>query len=200
MVNRLLALGSLSNQFYAMRHGHSEANAAGIIISAPEWGVAQYGLSAKGADQVAESLTAKHGLDQTTRVVSSDFKRARETAEMVIKALECRYPMIEDNRLRERFFGGYDRGSDLVYPKMWDLDRIDPSHTENDVESANAVMARVTELVVELDGLYCDSTILLVAHGDILQILQTAFARQDASRHREQKHLETAEIRQLNYT
>lgn len=200
MVNRLLARGSLSNQFYAMRHGHSEANAAGIIISAPELGVAQYGLSAKGVEQVAKSLAAKHGLDKTARVVSSDFKRARETAEMVKKALECEYPVVQDTRLRERFFGRYDRGSDLVYPKVWDLDRIDPSHTENDVESASAVMARVTQLVVELDRLYCDSTILLIAHGDILQILQTAFARQDASRHREQKHLETAEIRPLNYT
>jgi hypothetical protein len=39
---------------------------------------------------------------------------------------------------------------------------------------------------------------VLVAHGDVLQILQTGFLRhEDASGHRSLEHLETATIREL---
>ena len=44
---------------------------------------------------------------------------------------------------------------------------------------------------------FADTTVLLVSHGDALQILQTAFHRMDASRHRQLDHLDTAEIRLL---
>ena len=40
-------------------------------------------------------------------------------------------------------------------------------------------------------------TVLLVAHGDVLQIAQTAFARADPTQHRDLPHLETAAVREL---
>jgi hypothetical protein len=40
--------------------------------------------------------------------------------------------------------------------------------------------------------------VILVAHGDVLQILQTGFLlHEDASKHRSLDHLETATIRKL---
>jgi hypothetical protein len=39
--------------------------------------------------------------------------------------------------------------------------------------------------------------VVLVAHGDVLQILQTAFARVDVTRHRSIEHLPTATLRAL---
>jgi probable phosphoglycerate mutase len=58
-------------------------------------------------------------------------------------------------------------------------------------------MARVTSVVVDCENRYSGQVILLISHGDALQILQTAFAGQDASTHRQLEHLQTAEIRQL---
>ena len=58
-------------------------------------------------------------------------------------------------------------------------------------------MRRATEVVWSLESYYDDQTFLLVAHGDTLQILLTAFKKYPASRQRELKHLETAEIRPL---
>ena len=197
MVNRLLAVRNLSNCYYAMRHGHSEANEAGIVVSDPKLGTEHYGLSGEGVDQVELALLKNHEIDRDTLIVSSDFKRAWETATLVHQKLNCASPLIADHRLRERFFGQYDGGSDSIYPKVWALDRIDPSTTRNEVESADAVMQRATELVVELEHEYRNIKILLVAHGDILQILQTAFAGLGAGQHRDQLHLETAEIRRL---
>jgi len=44
----------------------------------------------------------------------------------------------------------------------------------------------------------CNTVIILVAHGDVLQILQTGFEKMDGSRHRTHlPHLETAVPRHL---
>jgi probable phosphoglycerate mutase len=59
-------------------------------------------------------------------------------------------------------------------------------------------MARVTALVCDYEHKYAGATMLLISHGDALQILLTAFSKQDASEHRRQLHLETAEIRELS--
>jgi hypothetical protein len=58
-------------------------------------------------------------------------------------------------------------------------------------------MSLVTELIVGLEQRFVDTILLLVSHGDALQILQTAFAGRDASEHRQLQHLQTAEIRPL---
>ena len=39
--------------------------------------------------------------------------------------------------------------------------------------------------------------VVLVAHGDVLQILQTSFARVDVRQHRSLEHLQTATLREL---
>ena len=48
---RLPAL-PLKNRYFAMRHGQSEANAAGIIVSDPANGCPRYGLTPLGRQQV----------------------------------------------------------------------------------------------------------------------------------------------------
>jgi hypothetical protein len=50
----------------------------------------------------------------------------------------------------------------------------------------------------ESDGKKKKWKVILVAHGDVLQILQTGFLlHEDASKHRSLDHLETATIRKL---
>jgi len=83
------------------------------------------------------------------------------------------------------------------YQTVWNNDAIDSSHTINNAESADAVMKRVTKLIASLEKQYNSETFLLVAHGDTIQILQTAFKKLPASKQREMIHLETAEIRKL---
>ena len=180
-----------------MRHGHSEANEAGIVVSDPDLGTTGFGLSREGVGQVELTLSTNRELDQDTLIISSDFKRAWETAELMHTKLGCTCPLITDRRLRERYFGRHDGGSDSIYPQVWEMDRIDPSHTRNEIESADAVMQRAVDLIVELERDYRNIKIVLVAHGDVLQILQTAFARLSAGQHRDQPHLGTGELRRL---
>jgi broad specificity phosphatase PhoE len=136
-------------------------------------------------------------------------------------------PIVNDNRikydirLRERWFGQYDMTSDENYLNVWKEDAINSSHTINDVESVDDVMRRVTELIVEMETTTSrqrqrqqqqsssSSTqqpppspvhremIVLVAHGDVLQILQTAFLLNVSGRHHRTAvlHLDTATLR-----
>jgi len=196
-LNHLSSFDRLANRYFAMRHGHSLANQQGIIVSHPMNGCAGFGLSAQGVAQVRASLQQDRQLDASTVIVSSDFKRALESAAMVQQALTGAAPLEIDTRLRERHFGALELGPDSAYAEVWRRDAEDPDSDQRDVESANRVMARVTGLIVDLEQRYSGASLLLVSHGDALQILQTAFARQPASAHRQLQHLHTAEIRPL---
>jgi probable phosphoglycerate mutase len=196
-MNHLLDCRQLHNRFLVMRHGESEANRRALIISTPAAGISGYGLTQRGRNQVLASITANTQLDAATLIYSSDFKRALETAQIVHHRLGCRYPITIHAALRERCFGDLEGADHRNYEQVWQADAKNADHSGHHVEAANAVMARVTALVCELDRSHRSHTFLLVAHGDVLQLLQTAFHRQPAERHRSLTHLDTAEIRPL---
>lgn len=221
-VNHLLYRSSpLSNSFYALRHGQSLANVAKIISSDPAISTVEHGLSDLGKQQAKRAgeffacdyLESAFHHYQGVAIFTSDFKRARETASLFADELRKKeIPLYNDGvvletRLRERFFGELNGGPDTRYQDVWDVDVKDPNHNEYGVESANSVMGRTTKLIDELDFILCQSLseseprmwkCILVAHGDVLQILQTGFLKhEDASRHRSLQHLETATIREL---
>lgn len=196
-MNYLLEHSQLNNRYYALRHGHSIANQQGIIVSNPANGIDGFGLSRQGGEALRRLQPRRHGLDSTTRIISSDFRRARESAEILHEILCCKQPIALDMRLRERHFGTLELAPNDAYESVWQADAANPDDRYADGESANQVMARVTSLVTECEQRMTGINILLVSHGDTLQLLQTAFQREDASLHRRLPHLETAEIREL---
>jgi broad specificity phosphatase PhoE len=70
----------------------------------------------------------------------------------------------------------------------------------SDVEPVAAVLDRATGFIADLERQHSGRDILLVSHGDTLQILQAGFLRIDPSRHRSLPHLATAEFRRLHLT
>ena len=198
-MNSLLAFKTLNNRYFVMRHGQSMANREGLIVSTPENGIESYGLSDEGRLQAEHSIVESNTLDDTVQIISSDFKRARETAEIVQKLLNTTQKLVLDERLRERDFGDFELTSNVNYQTVWDNDAINSAHTLDNAESADSVMNRATSLVASLERGFKGMMFLLVAHGDTLQILQTAFQKLSATKQRELKHLETAEIRELFY-
>ena len=199
-MNNLLEIDHLSNRYFAMRHGHSIANQQGIIVSHPDNGIDQFGLSELGRTQVKASLQDSGLHDVNTIIVSSDFSRARESAEIACTLLGCVAAISFDLRLRERNFGELELTSDSGYEDVWREDAANSDSHHRGVESVNEVMSRVTSVVTEYEVQYSNATILLVSHGDALQILQTAFARMEGSAHRQLDHLHTAQIRQLQFS
>ncbi len=179
-----------------MRHGESEANEKGIIISSPLVGVSRYGLTEKGRAEVLKKARTINQQLHLDCVISSDFLRALETARIL--AAECHIQEIHTSALlRERSFGSLEGGDDSAYQRVWELDAIDPDHHEYGVESCREVAKRVLEFISDCENTYSGSTILVVAHGDVLQIHYCAVHGIPVRLHRTVPNIEKAEIRPL---
>ncbi len=191
----------LRNSYFALRHGRSIANEAGIIVSDPARGVAGYGLSEGGRAQLRADLARwrSSGLPfsaHAARCYSSDFLRARQTAELFCTAFGLPSPDLTA-LLRERSFGELDGGPDGRYDEVWREDERSANHHAFGCESTNDVGARLTEFLaaMEEEG---PRVIVAVAHGDTLQILQTCVLGIPTNHHRRLAHLEPGELRCLN--
>jgi broad specificity phosphatase PhoE len=195
-VNHLSGAASLANRFSVMRHGQSKANVAGIIVSRIETDRrGDYGLSEVGRRQVL-AAARDCGLPQDTVICSSDFSRARQTAELVRACLGAREVIVAE-ALRERCFGDWEGTPDTNYGRVWAADAADAGQSADGVEPTASVLDRATRLVADLEWRYSGREILLVSHGDTLQILQAGFLNVDPSGHRQLPHLATGEIRRL---
>ncbi len=191
------------NRLFGLRHGHSRANEAGVILSHLEDGKSdEFTLTPKGEDQVRSSIAAAKAaglLNEQAIIVSSPFSRCRRTAEIACELLGIPVAsIIFDDRLRERWFGNWERTGNDNYQRVWDNDKLDPNHKLEAVESAQEVQDRTAAVVLDYDQKYEDRDVVFVSHGDALQIQQTWFHGVSPSVHRSLKHLETAELRRLN--
>ena len=226
-MNHLGGGHSLANRYHAMRHGQSKANVAGVIVSGIENDRrGDWGLSERGRDQVLAAVR-DCGLPPDTLICSSDFARARQTAEIVRERLGAP-PVVVAAALRERCFGDLEGSATANYTGVWTADEAGPDeagpdeagpatdggaagtwsagtssggdaggNADHGVESAAAVLDRMTALVADLERRYAGRDILLVSHGDPLQILQAGFLRMDPAAHRRLPPLGVAEIRAL---
>ncbi len=199
-MNHLVDVNKLSNRYFVLRHGTSHANELEIILSDPLTGTKGFGLSTKGKVEVTNSVLSALNdglLDESTIIYSSDFTRAIETAQIARKLLNTSKVII-DPRLRERYFGDWEKTYNSNYNKVWADDEKNAHHTSQNVESTSHVLERTTALISELERAYTGRNILLVSHGDALQILQTGFDKVSSARHRMLPHLQTAEIREIH--
>lgn len=186
----------LANRYWVMRHGHSEANRQSLIVSDPARGTTGYGLSERGRAEVSRTIAEHQSLlSAMDKIYSSDFLRARQTAELVGSHLGIEVELSE--ALRERRFGTRELQSTQHYAAIWGADRHDPHHQQWQVESVAAVAARLQRWLGELDQQSRDQNYLLVSHGDPLQILLLAAGGGDVRDHRALKPLATAELRPL---
>lgn len=197
VMNHLSGVDRLANRFSVMRHAHSRANAGGIIVSRIENDrQGNYGLTDHGRQQ-ALAAAQSCGLPPDTVIYSSDFCRARQTAEIVRAQLGAPEIVIAEG-LRERRFGHWEGSATGNYAHVWAADKTDPVHADGNVEPAAGVLDRATALIAQLERHHCGRDILLVSHGDTLQILQAGFSGVDPSKHRLLPHLAMAEIRPLH--
>jgi probable phosphoglycerate mutase len=185
----------LNNRFYLMRHGQSLANEIGLIVCRPENAISQYGLTPTGRLQVCDAITAST-LSSAALIVSSDYARARETAEIAYRILKTG-DIESDTRLRERSFGDWELKDHSAYTHIWELDLLQTDEPQNNVEPVASVLKRTLDCIMDLDARFDSRQIVLVGHGDVLQIALAHFAGIQAHRHRSLKPLKNAEIRLL---
>ncbi|MDN5685901.1 MAG: histidine phosphatase family protein [Brachybacterium sp.] len=188
----------MNSDIWVLRHGESTANVEGLIVSVPgPRALAEVGLTPRGREQARQAGRGAidQGLGADTLVISSDFARARQTAEEFAGVLGAREPRL-DPRLRERCFGNHDEGPASAYEQVWAVDRARGTH-EDEVEAVEHVAARVGQVLGEVDAQAPEAPVVLVAHGDVLQIALAVGAGVDPHDHRDVPHLGNAELRRL---
>jgi len=165
-----------------MRHGESDANLMGVIVSDPAIGCERFGLTQRGSKQVIASAMAYTG-EAFTQIIYSDFLRTRQTAQLMAESLSTPSRQ-QDTSLRERFFGHWEGKSAEHYQSIWQQDQISKQRDDDGVESTEAVLQCGIKLPKRLEQPYQNHVTLLVSHGDVLQILRTAFVGKPPQQHR----------------
>lgn len=195
----VLRLSHLRNNYSGMRHGQSKANVTNVIVSCIDNDSPDiFGLTALGREQALAAATASTLPRGDTVIRSSDFARAAQTARIVAAALGAADAGVT-SALRERCFGDWEGTSTGNYAAVWAADKTDPDRRDGHVEPAGAVLARAVAFIGTLEERYSGRDILLVSHGDTLQILQTGFAGMNPGRHRDLPHFEPGEIRRFTH-
>jgi len=180
-----------------MRHGESIANKQGLIVSHPNNAVDGFGLTTNGANQVLEAALNTR-LNNNTIIISSDFKRALETAQIMHNVLSLKTPIHYHSLLRERDFGEWELSDHENYHSIWqqDLDNKKGPMPKG-IETVENVLKRSNSVIQSLEEKYQNESILIVGHGDVLQILYAHHQNMPPRFHRSLNHINNADIRQL---
>ncbi|CAK9219770.1 unnamed protein product [Sphagnum troendelagicum] len=179
-------MAGLKNKYYVLRHGRSIPNEEGLIVSLMSNGVLpMYGLAPSGVLQAqAAGMTLAKELEglsispDCVSIYASPFSRTTQTAQAVADVLESSLgtkPSIQlMEELRERYFGpSLELQSHEHYPEIWAIDALDPMVGPEGGESVADVAHRVSQAILSIESELEGCVVLIVSHGDTLQILQT---------------------------
>mmetsp|Transcript_12072 Transcript_12072/g.14650 ORF Transcript_12072/g.14650 Transcript_12072/m.14650 type:complete len:255 (-) Transcript_12072:536-1300(-) len=193
------------NIYLLVRHGESLANVEGIISGDPDVGTKKHGLSAKGKEQAREAAGKLHQFLGTRSlelkkvfIRSSPFLRAKETAQILHQELQVPNELVVTADIRERCFGSLEGQSNTRYNDVWKFDYNSAYHKEFMCESVVEVAERAFKTVIDFEKEHSGDVCVIVAHGDLLQILRTTLEMKlPPSRHRFTPHLATASLTKL---
>ncbi|CAI8587184.1 unnamed protein product [Vicia faba] len=178
----------LKNKYWILRHGKSIPNEQGIIVSSIENGTRpEFQLASDGVNQAQlAGISFRKELETNNiplanvRICYSPFSRTSHTAKVVATELNIPFEfdaasqckVIDD--LRERYFGpSFELLSHDKYAEIWELDAKDPFVGPEGGESVKDVAGRLSRTMDVIESEFEGCAILIVSHGDPLQILQT---------------------------
>jgi len=128
-----------------------------------------------------------------TIVVHSPFLRTSQTAEIVARILNAEAVVAED-LLRERYFGTFEgENSHVSYSQVWAQDEANGCEKNHfHCESVYDVSERAAEVILKCEAMAPEGgcRVVLISHGDTLQILRSTLDRTaDQKWHRKGEHL-----------
>lgn len=151
-----------------LRHGQTDYNATGRMQGHLDSHLTPEGVAQAG--RVAPEIARL----KPHRIISSDLRRAADTADVVAAA--CGVPVEVDARLRETHLGDWQGRTvadiETSWPGAIATWRSDPAWAPPGGESRVEVVRRCTPVVEELDDALAEeseaSTAVLVAHGGMI--------------------------------
>ncbi|KAH1092449.1 hypothetical protein AAZX31_14G001900 [Glycine max] len=194
----------VKNRYWVLRHGKSIPNERGIIVSSMENGTRpEFQLASDGVHQAQlaaqsfqKELEANNIPLANVRICYSPFSRTTHTANVVSTLLNLPFDgphckVIQD--LRERYFGpSFELLSHDKYQVIWDIDEKDPFLGPEGGESVKDVACRLATAMATMESEFQGCAVLVVSHGDPLQILQTILHA--ANEHKEPTYNDLASI------
>ena len=155
------------NKYFVMRHGEAEKNLENRVSCdvenidhLTEWGEKQV------LDSVKNYKDKKIDL-----IISSDFIRTKETAEIIAKELGLKESeILFDKRTREFNVGDFNNKTWQEYYNSRD-EKDWYTYATNEGESCRDMKLRMTDLIYELEAKYKDKNILIVSHEGPIRML-----------------------------
>lgn len=150
------------NSYFVMRHGQTDANVKGLVC--PDH-TDSYSLNDFGKQQVGDAVKQikNEGVDL---IISSDFLRAKETAELARTAFGLgEDAVLYDPRLREMNIASFAGKTWDVYHGTFAKTVENFSAKIDGDESYQDVKNRITGLLYETEEKYKNKKILFVTHG-----------------------------------
>jgi isoleucyl-tRNA synthetase len=164
------------NTYFVMRHGQGEQNVKNIVSSDVQND--PYGLTELGKTQVQEGAQKLSG-EKITKIYSSQFRRARESAEIAADALGIsRDAIVYDERLNEFNFGDLSDGSVdafLEYRRTKGQYTVPFPNGESYLDAKR----RFGEFLYELERAQSNENVLIVSHGIAVESLKAIVAGAD---------------------
>ena len=126
-------------------------------------------LTERGLRQAAAAGTAlAASLPSTTTIITSDLRRARQTADAIVAATG--WPIVDDQRLRERSVGVFDgltfAEAEARDPAMFgQIRHRGPAMIPPGGEHAEDVFIRVGKAIDDAVANHRGGTVVLVSHG-----------------------------------
>jgi len=170
------AAGIEATRLIAVRHGETAWN-----LEARLQGQIDIPLNERGqvqARRAARSLAE----DRPDVVVSSDLSRAHATAQAIATFNDC--PLFLEPGLRERSFGSFEGLTHQEVAERWPeasqrWRSRDPDFAPGDGESLRVFFDRCIAATLRIVEAHAGKTIVLVAHGGVLDCLYRAARRVD---------------------
>lgn len=169
------------NVYWLVRHGESLSNIKNIINSSPQ-DKDQYALTLKG--RVGVEKLAKQfqkNKNKIDLIFSSDFRRTRETAEILAEKLKVKR-IIFDERLREINVGIFHRRPINEYHQYFSSLTEKFSKKPPQGENLRELAQRVYSFIKEIDKKYKNKNIIIVSHEYPLWMLETIMMGWDQKR------------------
>jgi isoleucyl-tRNA synthetase len=190
------------NKYFLMRHGQAECNLKNKIVSNIKTNHSP--LTEKGKKEVL--LTAKKLKNKKVDLIfSSDFLRARQTAELVAETIGLdKKKIVFDQRIREINTGIFDGGSPKKYHNYFSSQLEKFSKIPPAGENLTQLKQRAMSFLEEIDGRYQGKNILIICH-EYTAWMMTAGAKglidEEAAKLNENKKdfIGTGECRELDY-
>ncbi|OGK21743.1 hypothetical protein A3C23_00220 [Candidatus Roizmanbacteria bacterium RIFCSPHIGHO2_02_FULL_37_13b] len=182
-----LAGVNTKNRYIILRHGESEANKQGVIVSSLDNGLNDYGCTSEGIEDV--SRAARYAQEKgihVDHIFTSPFLRCTDSARVFAEVSSFIGEISVRDELRERYFGIFEGTSSCNYQIVYNTDQQNRLGSKElfGAETPTDVLDRVTRLITELEETNEGKTFLLVTHADVGEIAQAGFKGLPPQTHR----------------